>query len=120
MERRREAILNKLLAEKEMVRGTFCRIYVRCGKKSCKCCNGQGHPHDRMSWHDRGKSFSRAVPKEDHSWIAEMTNRFREFREARRELAELDAKIKNALDEYERAVVDETIQGRSYLEVWKT
>lgn len=117
IEKRRENILIKLLSQKEMVRGTFCRIYVKCGKKGCKCCKGELHPHDRMSWRDQGKSFSRAVPKDDHEWITEMTNCFREFRKAKRELVKLHNQIQELVDQYERAVVDQTIKGRPYLEV---
>lgn len=102
----------------KMVRGSFCLIHVKCGKKSCRCRNGKGHPHSRMSWHEKGKSFSRAVPKVDREWIEEMTKRFREFRKIRREVVKLEKEIKNLLDQFEDEVVNKSRKGKAYLEVW--
>jgi len=36
-EKKRQDILSSLLDSDKMVRGSFCQIYVRCGKSSCWC-----------------------------------------------------------------------------------
>ncbi|MBX9704287.1 MAG: hypothetical protein K2X39_09065 [Silvanigrellaceae bacterium] len=119
-ENKRQDILLQLLEKKEMVRGSFCQIYVKCGNKNCACAIGKGHSHKRMSWHEKGKSFSRAVPKEDYDWIQQMTNNFREYRKMRKELLKIEAKIRDLLDLNEESVLKKSRKGKSYLEVWKS
>ena len=118
-ETKRQKLMLSLLDRKEMVRGSFCQIHVKCGTKSCWCnAKRLGHPHKRMSLHEKGKSFSRAVPKEDYQWIEEMTNHFREFRKAKKEIVKLEKEIKVLLNEYEESILESTKKGRPYLEVW--
>lgn len=107
------------MLEEKMVRGSFCQIYVKCGKKSCSCNAGKGHPHRRMSWHEKGKSFSRAVPQEDYEWIEQLTNNFRKYRRIRKAIAELEAEIRDLFDNHEDEVLRKSRKGKPYLEVWK-
>jgi hypothetical protein len=116
-EEKRQALLSQLLKEKKMVRGSFCQIFVKCGKSPCWCINEKGHPHKRMSWHYKGKSYSRAVPKEDHQWIEEMTNNFREHRKMRKEIAKLENEIQKNLDQLEEYEIRKSIKGKKYLRV---
>lgn len=116
----RQKLLMKLFENKKMVRGTFCQIYVKCGKANCWCVNGKGHSHKRMSWHERGKSFSRAVPREDYEWIEQMTNHFREYRNTRKKIIKMETTIGELLDLYEEDILKKTRKGKSYLEVWES
>ncbi len=115
-ENKRQKLLSSLLENKEMVRGSFCQIFVKCGRATCWCTKGKGHPHKRMSLREGGKNFSRAVPKEDHVWVEEMTNNFREYREKRRQLGKLENEIRKLLDQLEEKCVKKTKKGKSYLE----
>jgi len=119
-ENERQELLLKLLIEEKMVRGSFCQIYVKCGKKNCACVTGKGHSHQRMSWHEKGKSFSRAVPHEDYEWIEQMTNNFREYRKTRKEIMNIETTIRNLLDRHEEEILKKTRKKKSYLEVWKS
>ena len=113
-----QKLLSQLLDMKKMVRGSFCLIHVKCGSKNCRCSKGVLHPHLRMSWHERGKSFSRAVPKDDYDWIQEMTNIFRKYKKLRREVVKLEKEMKILLDQYEVEIVNRSRKGKPYLEVW--
>lgn len=115
LEKRRQDIISEMFSINEMVWGSFCLIHVKCGKKYCKCNTGKLHPHHRMSWRENGKSISRAVPKEEHEWIEEMTGNYRKFRELRKQLIEIEDNIKSFLDTYEEGVVKKTRKGKSYL-----
>lgn len=118
--KKRQQLFARMVEMKKMVWGSYCKIHVKCGKKYCKCSKGQLHPHQRMSWNEKGKSFSRAVPKEDREWIKAMTDNYREFKQMRREITKLENEIKELLDSYEEFLVNKTRKGKSYLEVWKS
>jgi hypothetical protein len=114
---KRQELLSQIIESTEMVRGSFCQIFVKCGRKTCWCSKGKGHPHRRMSLRENGKNFSRAVPMEDHAWIEEKTNNFRDYRKKRRQLAKLEKEIKKLLDQHEEKCVEKTKKGKSYLEI---
>jgi len=116
-EKKRQQLIAELFDLKEMVRGSFCTIHVKCGKKNCRCQNGQLHPHKRMSLRENGKSFSRAVPKEEYEWIMAMTGHYRRFQELRKEIDALEQEAKSLLDSYETQVVNQTKKGKSYLSI---
>ena len=116
-EKKRQHLMSELFSLKEMVRGSFCTIYVKCGKKYCHCQKGQLHPHQRMSLRENGKAFSRAVPKEEYEWIAKMTGNYRRFQQLRKEICELEKGQKELFNEYERHIVNQTRRGKLYLMV---
>lgn len=116
-EKRRQELMSELLGLKQMVRGSFCQIRVKCGNKYCHCQKGKLHPHRRMSWKENGHDFSRAVPKEDHEWVEEKTGNYRKFRQLRREIVKLEKEIKELLSEYEKSLVGKTRRGKPYLEI---
>ena len=115
-EEKRLKIISDLLVERKMVRGSFCEIRIKCGK-NCRCNNGQGHTHKRMSLRENGKSFSRAVPREEYEWIQEMTDNYREYRALRKQLAKMDEEIFSLLDQYESVIVKRYKKGKAYLNV---
>lgn len=119
-EERRQELLSCLFETKEMVRGTFCEIYVKCGKDNCWCKEGKGHLHRRMSIRENGKSHQRAVPKDEHVWIENMTNSYREFRNMRRDVIKLEKQIKSLLDQYEEQIVKKSKRGKAYLKLTKS
>lgn len=116
-EKKRQQLISELFGLREMVRGSFCTIHVKCGKKYCRCQNGQLHPHQRMSLRENGKAYSRAVPKEEYEWITEMTENYRRFQQLRREIGELEKETKKLLDDYEQKAVNQTRKGKAYLSV---
>ena len=117
-EKKRQSLMAKLVQTKEMVRGSFCTIHVKCGKKYCSCNAGKLHPHQRMSLREGGKAFSRAVPKEEHKWIKKMTDNYREFRKIRKELSSINKEIKQLLNAFEDELVMKSKKGKAYLEVF--
>jgi hypothetical protein len=44
LQQRKEAVLGSLPAFSEILRGSFFERSVRCGKPSCHCASGEGHP----------------------------------------------------------------------------
>lgn len=113
---KRQELLSHIIVDRKMVRGSFCEIHVKCGK-NCRCNSGRGHTHKRMSLRENGKSFSRAVPREEYEWIQEMTDNFRDYRNMRRQLAKLEKEIHELLDQYEHKIVTQCKKGKLYLNV---
>ena len=70
-----------------------------------------------MSLRENGKSFSRAVPKEEHEWITKMTDNYRIFQKLCKKTDALGKATKTLLNNYEVHVVNETKKGKSYLSV---
>ena len=44
MRRRRAAVLKTLPPLEDVLRGSFLRREIRCGKPTCRCATGPGHP----------------------------------------------------------------------------
>jgi uncharacterized protein DUF6788 len=118
-EKERQELLSRLFENEEMVRGSFCQIFVKCGRAACKCSTGIGHPHKRMSLRENGKNFSRAVPREDHDWIEEKTMNYRNYRLKRRLLTKLESEIKKLIDQHEESCLKKTKKRKPYLEVFE-
>lgn len=116
-EKKRQELIAELIQVKKMVKGSFCQIYVKCGKKNCRCSTGEGHPHWRMSLKERGKSFSRAVPPEEYKWITEMTTNYRKFKKLHKQLLELEIQTKKLIECYEISCTNESKEGKTYLDV---
>src|ERR1700722_5128731 len=116
-EKKRREIIAGLIQVRKMVKGPFCQIHVKCGKKNCHCNAGKGHPHWRMSLKEKGKAFSRAVPPEEYKWITEATTNYREFKKLRKQISELETETKNLLDAYEISCAKESKKGKTYLDV---
>lgn len=117
IEKKRRQALSELFELKQIVRGSFCQIFVKCGKDYCQCKNGKLHPHRRMSWREKGRDLSRAVPKEDHEWVEERTENYRKFRKLRKEIVKIEKEIKELLDDYEDSLVNQMRKGKPYLKV---
>jgi hypothetical protein len=115
LEKKRQKLITKLFSIKEMVQGSFCLIHVRCGKKRCQCNQGKLHPHYRMSMRRNGKQLSRAVPKEEHAWIAEMTDNYREYRRILKALNVIEQEAKELLNMHEQELIQKSSKDKSYL-----
>jgi hypothetical protein len=111
--RRLCALLDQLLALPAGVRGTFSRIYTRCGKPTCWCAREpQGHPHTRLTWSENGTLITRKVPGDQIQEVLRLTANYRRFRALRRQLRELQGEIDRRLDRYEQ---DVTVRARRAL-----
>jgi len=116
-DKKRQELLSQLVLERKMVKGSFCQIFVKCGSKKCWCYSVKGHPHKRMSLHENGKNYTRAVPVEDHEWMKEMTESYRKYRLMRRQMNKLENEIKRLLDQQEEKSLKRTKKGKAYLEI---
>lgn len=95
---RKNNIISQLLNTKIMFRGSLVHVHTKCGKDNCHCKNGKGHPHTRVSWRENGKNVTRKAPKQHLDWIKKMIDNYQKFRTLRKELKDINSKIKQILD----------------------
>jgi len=104
----------KLSEEKSMIPGAFKTVFVKCGNANCWCANGVGHPFNRITWTENGKSRSKSIPSEDIPWVKEVTKNFRNFRKIKRDLKNLQVKLKLEIDNWEIRLVQRTRKTKDY------
>jgi hypothetical protein len=117
LEKKRQELIEELFSISEMVQGSFCCISVKCGRASCRCNRGQLHPHYRMSMRREGKQISRAVPKEEYKWIAEVTNNYRRYRKLMKAIRDVEAKTRTVLNKHEIEMVRKSSKNKPYLPI---
>src|SRR5258708_20875225 len=92
-------LLKQLLRPPRLLRGTFHKVYTRCGKPNCWCAKARkGHPHVRLSWSEGGTMITRKVAATERKLVAKLTGNYRQFCEQRRQLHALEVKIQDPLD----------------------
>jgi hypothetical protein len=115
LQKQRNQLLRKLLAFRLMIPGAYKEVYRKCGKQNCWCHEKAGHLLRRVTWSEQGLSKSKAIPEQDINWIKNATASYRDFRSKRREIQQLENRIKQLLDVYQREVVEKSRQLRDYL-----
>lgn len=97
-----------IASTKSMIRGVYHETRTKCGRKNCKCYDGEGHLCRRITWSDDGKSKIKSIPNIHEDWAQENTINYKIYRKGRQKLSELDREIQNLLDLLERDIVKET------------
>lgn len=102
-------LLGQILRHQRILRGSFHRVYTRCGKSNCWCAKDKkGHPHARLTWSEEGTMMTRKVGASEQKAVIKLTDTYKRFYEQRRELTALEAQIQDRLDDYEKALINET------------
>lgn len=73
--------------------GTLTLSYTRCGKSTCRCARGEGHPAWSLTYMLHGERHSDRIPAE---WAEEVQRRVcagREFQDAVREVLAANAQL---------------------------
>ncbi|MFZ4572618.1 MAG: DUF6788 family protein [Bacteroidales bacterium] len=114
-EKQRQQTLSELFDLDDLVRGSLATVYTKCGKDNCRCKNGKGHPHARISWSEKGQGFTRKVPKDEIIWCQEKTENYRKFRSLKSKFNNLETNTKNLLNDLEDILVEGTRKDISFL-----
>jgi hypothetical protein len=82
LRKRKFDILRRLELPAEALPGSLSLTHRRCGKSSCHCASGQGHPMWSLTFMVNGKKHVERVPA---GWVEEVRRRVeqgREFKQA--------------------------------------
>jgi len=105
---RHSRLLRQILRHQRILRGSFHRVYTRCGKSNCWCAKEKkGHPHSRLTWSEEGIMMTRKVGASEQKAVIKLTDTYKRFREQRRQLTALELQIQNRLDDHEKALFNE-------------
>ena len=77
----------------DLLAGSLTRSITRCGKPSCHCADGEGHPAWTLTFMSRGQRRTERIPRE---WAEELQRRVakgREFHDAVREIMTANAEL---------------------------
>jgi flagellar motility protein MotE (MotC chaperone) len=99
------APLKHLLAERgPLRRGSFVTLHRKCGKPTCHCAQGSGHPADYLSTRQDGRTRLIYIAAEIRDKVAEQAERYRQFRKQRAKLAQRMRTLFERIDELEEAL----------------
>ena len=93
LRRRKRQIVSHLELPPDALPGSLALTHRRCGKPSCHCADGQGHPLWSLTFMVQGKKRVENVP---HPWVEAVRQRVdqgRQFKEALAELFVLNAEL---------------------------
>lgn len=97
MDRAREA-LETIQQRGEMVAGSLFERRRRCGKRGCRCEQGELHVGQVLSVRRAGRSVWRSM-SESSSEIIQLVENYRRFRKARGEMIKTFRRLISAADE---------------------
>lgn len=86
LRQRKFQLLRTLKIPPESLPGSLALTYRRCGKPTCRCAQGEGHPSWSLTFMVGGKKRVEHIPTE---WVEEVRRRVELGRQAKEALAEI-------------------------------
>lgn len=90
---RKFALLRRFAFPEDLLPGSLTLSSTRCGKPTCHCAEGEGHPAWTLTFMSHGKRRVERIPRE---WIEEVRRRVEaghEFQQALREVLAANAEL---------------------------
>lgn len=91
--RERKRLLQKLSTLSILVRGTVVRGEKKCGRKTCKCQQGQLHRHVVISTQRHGKSHIVYVPKQWDKHAADAVDAYAQARRIIERISDINLQL---------------------------
>ena len=86
-----------------LLRGTVYKMAGKCGKSSCKCYKSDySHEVWRITKSIGGKAFARVVPVEDLFKVRNLTWNYKKFQETKRNLIKIQKEIQKEIKNIEK------------------
>lgn len=93
LRQRKFELVRKFHLPEDLLPGSLSVSPTRCGKPTCHCASGEGHPAWSLTFMANGKKRVERIPKE---WVEEVRRRVeagREFQDAVREVLTANAQL---------------------------
>jgi hypothetical protein len=90
---RKLALLRRFSIPRDLLPGSLTLSSTRCGKPTCHCAEGEGHPAWTLTFMSHGKRRVERIPRE---WVEEVRRRVEaghEFQDAVREVLTANAEL---------------------------
>jgi hypothetical protein len=98
----RTAVVNQLAQTAPLIIGSLSEVQRRCGKPSCHCAKGPGHPQLILMSLEDGRRRCQVIRRDDLAAVRQAVERYRAVREGLRLLSTLDSKVLAHLKELMR------------------
>ena len=93
LRQRKHALLEQFRIPANALPGSLARTYRRCGKPTCHCADGEGHPLWSLTFMVDGKKRVERIPDEWVEQIRPLVEQGREFKEAVAEVFAANAQL---------------------------
>ena len=93
LRQRKFELVRRFQLPDDLLPGSLSLSHLRCGKPTCHCADGPGHPVWSLTFMVRGKKHVQHIPKE---WVEDVRRRVeagREFQDAVREVLAANAQL---------------------------
>lgn len=93
LRQRKFELLRRLAIPADALPGSLSLCYTRCGKPTCHCADGQGHPAWSFTFMVEGKKRVERIPAEWAEAVRQRVEAGREFQDAVREVLAANAQL---------------------------
>lgn len=93
LRRRKRLLLARLRLPPDGLPGSFALTHRRCGKPSCHCADGQGHPLWSLTFMVQGQKRVQHIPADWIDAVRPQVDRGRKFKQAVAELFAVNAQL---------------------------
>jgi hypothetical protein len=93
LRQRKFELVRRFQLPDDLLPGSLSRSHLRCGKPTCHCADGPGHPVWSFTFMVQGKKRVQHIPKD---WVEDVRRRVeagREFQDAVREVLAANAQL---------------------------
>lgn len=93
LRQRKFDLMRRFHIPEDLLPGSLSLSHLRCGKPTCHCAQGEGHPVWSLTFMVEGKKHVQHIPKD---WVEDVRRRVeagREFQDAVREVLTANARL---------------------------
>jgi len=94
-------LITPCLSDTPVMKGSVYELKTKCGKKTCKCADGDKHTRMVLSASHGGRTRMRVVPVGRLVEIQTKVNRYKRIRKARGRLRQIQGEMVRIMDEME-------------------
>jgi hypothetical protein len=93
LRQRKFELIRKFHLPEDLLPGSLSLSHTRCGKPTCHCASGEGHPAWSLTFMVEGKKRVERIPKEWAEEVRRQVQAGREFQQALREVLTANAQL---------------------------
>lgn len=93
LRQRKRQLRSRLKVPPDALPGSLALTHRRCGKPSCHCADGQGHPLWSLTFMVQGKKRVEHIPQQWADAVRQRVDHGRQFKETLAELLVLNAEL---------------------------
>ncbi len=102
LRRRKYALIRRFDFPEEILGGSLTQTRRSCGKATCRCASGLGHPQWVLTFSVRGTKHVQALPADAVPALRPLIERGRDYRDAVSELLAINAQLVSLWRQRER------------------